>query len=284
MLWLFLTDQQDMNNNTSSHSLWSRDIKLLESEANNIIELMYGQYSARLKSALKRARQLHSAQLRKGEGDPYIVHPIRVFISITRLNLNDIDLAVAALLHDAIEDCDYNLETLNREFGEKVTTLVKAVTRGSGDGRPSGGDYFDMLYIQSIIQAGDKAIALKLCDKIDNLYDSFYLKDQQKRSQYFKEGETVYRQLANAVKNPKLRNALLQNLDTVLKFRQKPDNLHPEREIVHHLDRSLSATQPGDSIVPPLPLSSVSFIHYTLLNPTLAHGLVHDGVSITKKA
>ncbi len=73
------------------------------------------------------AEQAHDGQLRKS-GDPYITHPVAVSTILAELGMPASTLA-AALLHDTVEDTDYALEDLQREFGEEIARLVDGVTK-----------------------------------------------------------------------------------------------------------------------------------------------------------
>ena len=87
------------------------------------------------------AAQWHSGQKRKS-GDPYITHPLAVATILAELGMNHETLC-AALLHDTIEDTDYTLAQLRREFGDDVAALVNGVDQaGQGQVRGSrrGGD------------------------------------------------------------------------------------------------------------------------------------------------
>lgn len=81
-----------------------------------------------IQKAIIKAMELHQGQMRKGnENIPYIVHPIEVAIQTARFSVNDKFIA-AAILHDVVEDCDYNLEQLELEFGPTVWRFVRALT------------------------------------------------------------------------------------------------------------------------------------------------------------
>ena len=61
------------------------------------------QLTARFTEALAYACQLHAAQYRKGSGVPYVAHLLSVAAIALEHGANE-DEAIAALLHDAIED------------------------------------------------------------------------------------------------------------------------------------------------------------------------------------
>ncbi len=76
------------------------------------------------------AAQWHRNQRRKGEAaEPYVNHLLEVAHLVTDATQgSDPDLAIAALLHDAIEDCDVPRAQIAALFGEDVATLVAYVT------------------------------------------------------------------------------------------------------------------------------------------------------------
>lgn len=73
----------------------------------------------------------HLLQTRKGEGErqvPFIVHPLRVAAALEVFYPDDPDLAIAAMLHDTIEDTATTRSELQVLFGKAVADLVWAVT------------------------------------------------------------------------------------------------------------------------------------------------------------
>jgi len=61
---------------------------------------------------------------------PYIIHPLSVFnFIIQELNIRDINILLAALLHDTIEDGKLTFFDIQKKFGKKVEAIVRAVTR-----------------------------------------------------------------------------------------------------------------------------------------------------------
>lgn len=91
----------------------------------------------RFEEALLYAVQLHALQVRKGSGAPYVAHLLGV-ASIALEHGADEDTAIAALLHDAIEDQggDATRQELRRRFGERVTAIVDGCTDTDLDPKP----------------------------------------------------------------------------------------------------------------------------------------------------
>ena len=73
------------------------------------------------------AAKAHEGQMRLS-GEPYIRHPLAVATIVARLGLDDVTIA-ASLLHDAVEDTDVALASIEADFGAEVTRIVDGVTK-----------------------------------------------------------------------------------------------------------------------------------------------------------
>jgi (p)ppGpp synthase/HD superfamily hydrolase len=107
----------------------------------------------------------HRAQTRKEltEGKPtrYFEHVRRVAIVLMdELKIMDRDMIIAALLHDALEDCDdLTPELLEHSFGSNVVSIVKQLSKVPKEG-----------YIDRLNECVNwKVLAIKACDRLDNL-------------------------------------------------------------------------------------------------------------------
>ena len=81
--------------------------------------------------AFKIANEAHW-NMRRKSGEPYIIHPI----SVAKIVNQEIGLGAksiaTALLHDVVEDTDYSLEYVERDFGPKIASLIDGLTKISG--------------------------------------------------------------------------------------------------------------------------------------------------------
>lgn len=82
---------------------------------------------SRILHAFEVADHCHEGQTRKS-GEPYITHPVAVATILAELGMDE-DTIIGALLHDTVEDTDYQLSDLRREFGSAVEVLVDGVTK-----------------------------------------------------------------------------------------------------------------------------------------------------------
>ena len=83
----------------------------------------------RFQAALALATKVHAGQYRKGKDVPYIAHLLAVTALVLE-NGGDEDEAIAALLHDAIEDQrdKISLQEIRGQFGEQVAGIVDGLT------------------------------------------------------------------------------------------------------------------------------------------------------------
>lgn len=86
----------------------------------------------RLLDAMNLAVQVHGNMTRKGDGSPYIIHPIAVLTLLTKWNANE-NTCIAGLLHDVLEDVpeeekDGYRNRIREEFGTDVLEIVEGVT------------------------------------------------------------------------------------------------------------------------------------------------------------
>lgn len=90
---------------------------------------MNSTYGPRFTDGLTLAAELHAGQCKKQTGVPYIAHLLEV-CSLVWADGGDEDEAIAALLHDAIEDQGdkIDLDEIRDRFGERVATIVEVCT------------------------------------------------------------------------------------------------------------------------------------------------------------
>jgi (p)ppGpp synthase/HD superfamily hydrolase len=91
----------------------------------------------RYSDALQWAAELHGKQERKGKPVPYLSHLIAVS-GLVWEDGGDEDQAIAALLHDAIEDAGVSAAAIEKRFGERVAAIVQDCTDTSGPVAPGG--------------------------------------------------------------------------------------------------------------------------------------------------
>jgi (p)ppGpp synthase/HD superfamily hydrolase len=93
--------------------------------------------SEQFERALLYAHELHGDQYRKGTPVPYMAHLMGVASLVLEYG-GDEEQVIAALLHDAIEDCGErtSYEAIHQRFGERVTEIVRACTDTDATPKP----------------------------------------------------------------------------------------------------------------------------------------------------
>lgn len=123
----------------------------------------------RFANALVYATQLHSEQRRKVSGVPYIAH----LLSVTALVLEDggtEDEAIAALLHDAIEDQGGApiREAIRKQFGDAVVSIVDGCTEWDTPPKPPWKER-KLRYLERLQQSPLSVQRVSLADKLHNV-------------------------------------------------------------------------------------------------------------------
>lgn len=113
------------------------------------------------------AADKHSAQRRKGaDAEPYINHLIEVAQLVSAAHPeSDVEVVIAAILHDTIEDAGVTREELNELFGSGVAALVVELT----DDKSLPRQERKRLQIVNAPKKSVRAQTIKLADKISNL-------------------------------------------------------------------------------------------------------------------
>lgn len=122
----------------------------------------------RYDQALALANQLHRAQRRKGTGTPYVGHLLAVSSLVLECG-GDEDAAIAALLHDAVEDQGgrATLAAIREQFGPRVAELVDACSDCDDHPKPPWRDRKDA-YLAHLEHADDATRLISCADKVHN--------------------------------------------------------------------------------------------------------------------
>jgi (p)ppGpp synthase/HD superfamily hydrolase len=122
----------------------------------------------RFLDGLAYATKLHAQQARKGTRVPYVAHLLGV-ASIVLAEGGDEDMAIAALLHDAVEDQGGKptLREIERRFGKRVARLVEACTDADTIPKPPWKER-KTRYIAAIRHEPADARLISAADKLHN--------------------------------------------------------------------------------------------------------------------
>jgi (p)ppGpp synthase/HD superfamily hydrolase len=198
------------------------------------------QKSVRLGSRFLRAfsfaAKKHAGQTRKASTIPYIAHLMGVASLVLECG-GDEDMAIAALLHDVVEDCGGapTLKKVRRRFGSRVAKIVDGCTDSDTDPKPPWRARKES-YIRHLKDADAETRLVSAADKLNNVRSIL--------SDYREVGESIWARF-NGGREGTLwyYRALLEEF-----LRRKPDRLIRELELtVRELEATASLAGPRNS-------------------------------------
>ena len=129
--------------------------------------------TGRFAAAFALAWAIHGTQMRKKTGIPYMAHVMTV-CALALENGADEDVAIAALLHDAVEDSDDGQAThhvIEEQFGERVARIVMACSDAvavPGKPKPDWRERKETYLRRLAAEADTGVLLVSACDKVHN--------------------------------------------------------------------------------------------------------------------
>ena len=110
--------------------------------------------------------------MRRRSGEPYIIHPI----AVAKIVNQEIGLGArsitASLLHDIVEDTEYTLDDIERNFGPKIATLIDGLTKISGTYKKETSSSLQAEnFRKMLLTLSDdmRVILIKIADRLHNM-------------------------------------------------------------------------------------------------------------------
>ncbi|MEN7548668.1 bifunctional (p)ppGpp synthetase/guanosine-3',5'-bis(diphosphate) 3'-pyrophosphohydrolase [Rapidithrix thailandica] len=156
----------------------------------------YEEDSKQIRKAFKFAVDAHK-DMRRKSGEPYIYHPLDVAtIVVEEIGLGKTSI-IAALLHDVVEDTEWELKDIEERFGTKVAKIIDGLTKISATaskGRSLQAENFRKMLLT--ISEDIRVVLVKIADRLHNMrtLDSMP-KDKQLKIK--SETEYIYAPLAH---------------------------------------------------------------------------------------
>ena len=184
------------------------------------------QLTERLYQALQFTFKLHGRDARKASSVPYMAHLLAV-CAMTQQDGGDEDEAIAALLHDALEDKpdETSREEIGQLFGEKVLKIVELSTdtpvEYRGGVKPRWRERKEY-YLAHIRTSNPELLRVTLADKVDNaraIYSDYQRlgEDLWKRFNAGREDQIWYYESAvDAFKTAGVHGPLLEELERLV--------------------------------------------------------------------
>ena len=152
--------------------------------------------------AYDRAVVAHDGQMR-ASGEPYVVHCVEVAHMLADLGL-DAHTIAAGLLHDVVEDTNYTIDDVRKDFDQEVATLVDGVTKlayidtmskmGSRDIEAQEAESLRKMFLAMVDDV--RVVLIKLADRLHNMRTLGSL-SQERRERIARETLEIFAPLAN---------------------------------------------------------------------------------------
>src|SRR5207253_1873008 len=180
------------------------------------------QLSPQFEKALIYATRIHGGQLRKKTRIPYIAHILGVCAIAMEYGANETE-AIAALLHDAVEDCGgaKRLRDIEHKFGKAVAKIVDGCTDTDQVPKPPWLER-KKAYVAHVRHAPISTKLVSASDKLHNVRAILmnYREEGEKLWSRFNGGKPgalwYYRALVNAFGRPRRIKPLILEIDRVL--------------------------------------------------------------------
>jgi (p)ppGpp synthase/HD superfamily hydrolase len=123
----------------------------------------------RLQRAFRYAAEKHEGQTRKQTAVPYLSHLMAVASLVLEAG-GDEDMAVAALLHDVVEDCGGmpRLREVRKQFGPRVASIVEGCTDSFGEPKREWAER-KKDYLREVKHADADTRLVSAADKLHNV-------------------------------------------------------------------------------------------------------------------
>ncbi|HBE41845.1 MAG TPA: GTP pyrophosphokinase [Bacteroidales bacterium] len=124
-----------------------------------------------IEKAFKIANEAHW-NMRRKSGEPYIIHPIAVAKIVNQeIGLGARSIATS-LLHDVVEDTDYTLDDVRRDFNPRIATLIDGLTKISGTyNKQASSSMQAENFRKMLLTLSDdmRVILIKIADRLHNM-------------------------------------------------------------------------------------------------------------------
>ena len=182
--------------------------RTLVKEFETLVESKFPSLSAqkRLQEALSVMIDIHFYQKDRPDGQPYISHPLDVALCVLRdYDIQEVDVIVAALLHDSVEDqaerlvarCseaapdpsrvrEQALDVITQQFGKFPAELVSALSNPPEYDEVEDRETKNQIYMQHLVEmthANPYAFTIKMADFSHNIVHLGEVKDPKRRKQ-----------------------------------------------------------------------------------------------------
>ncbi|MFQ6039707.1 MAG: HD domain-containing protein [Candidatus Poribacteria bacterium] len=183
---------------------------------NHIAQRFDGRSWKKIHRALEVAEYAHAGQTRDDD-TPYILHPLRIalFLLHEKLDIHDVDILCAALLHDVAEDQErFTPDYIEAEFGTRVSSIVRTLTKP--DEPTKTREEINEVYFERLRHSDEDCKLIKLADKLDNVLDAVNCPYPAKQRRTAAEAKDFYLSLAASLRDKKRKQIILKFMNEAI--------------------------------------------------------------------
>lgn len=167
----------------------------------NYIQSFTDDQQDKIKKAMEVAEHYHAGQIRDQKKDDggvakakYVIHCIRATLWLVQEGVNDINIIIATILHDSLEDTSIAKGEIKKLFGDDVLKLVIGVTRPRANDETEEEKFSTKpANYQKILTSDERIRLVKTADLLDNMRSWSYIPDnhpfQNKIPRWLQEAE-----------------------------------------------------------------------------------------------
>jgi GTP pyrophosphokinase len=185
-----------------------------------------------IKKAFNTSMEAHKG-MRRRSGEPYIYHPLEVaMIAVDEIGLGTTSI-ISAILHDVVEDTEFEIEDIDREFGPKIAKIIDGLTKISGVfeyGTSAQAENFRKMLLT--LSEDVRVILIKLADRLHNMRTLSSL-PRNKQLRIASETIYLYAPLAHRLGLYAIKTEME---DLYLKY--------SENEVYHEIELKMAANKP----------------------------------------
>ncbi len=180
-----------------------------------------------IRRAFEFSLEAHKNDIR-ASGEPFFNHPYEVAMVVAKeIPLDDVSVA-SALMHDVVEDTDYEIKDVRKEFGDTIAEIVDGATKISDIFRSHEVTQAESYRKMLLSMVNDiRVMLLKFADRLHNMRTLEYL-PKEKQERLARETLDIYAPFAHRFGLAKIKWELE---DLAFKY------LHPQEyeELAHNL-------------------------------------------------
>jgi (p)ppGpp synthase/HD superfamily hydrolase len=151
---------------------------------------------------------------------PFWEHSYNVLKNVLQMGFSEEETILASILHDVLEDTEYTEQDMSTEYGEKVLSIVKAVTKPKEFNKENESKYFEGIFLHPNLEVRKSACVIKLADRIDNLLGVAITCNQLHATAYLEQTKKYFGEMAKVINKEEVFENLIKQSEFLKKSKK----------------------------------------------------------------